>query len=113
MAKTQPFFCKLWVVPLQSPGTGFNVKEHACHAGLDPASMNSEPWIADQVRNDNLLSCFWVAGRPCKLVALSGKTKYGSQSFHCRSRGGRYRAGGWLQSRPQWPTAIKDAGGSA
>jgi hypothetical protein len=30
-----------------------NVKDHACHAGLDPASMNSESWIADQVRNDS------------------------------------------------------------
>ncbi|MGB4583079.1 MAG: hypothetical protein WBI05_02980, partial [Rhodoferax sp.] len=41
-----------------------NVKEHACHAGLDPASMNSEPWIADQVRNDSLLSCVGVAWPP-------------------------------------------------
>ena len=28
---------------------------YPCHAGLDPASMNSEPWIAGQARNDNHL----------------------------------------------------------
>ncbi len=27
---------------------------HSCHTGLDPASMQSGPWIADQVRNDKL-----------------------------------------------------------
>ena len=30
-----------------------NLLMHSCHAGLDPASMQSGPWIADQVRNDS------------------------------------------------------------
>ena len=28
---------------------------YPCHAGLDPASMNSGPWIAAQARNDSHL----------------------------------------------------------
>ncbi|WP_422624176.1 hypothetical protein, partial [Rhodoferax sp.] len=49
--------------------SGLDVEEHTCHAGLDPASMTPlNSWIADQVRNDSLLSCFGVAGRPCKLA---------------------------------------------
>ena len=28
---------------------------YPCHAGLDPASMNSGPWIAGQARNDSHL----------------------------------------------------------
>ena len=31
-----------------------NLLMHSCHTGLDPASMQSGPWIADQVRNDKL-----------------------------------------------------------
>ena len=30
-----------------------NLLMHCCHTGLDPVSMQSGPWIADQVRNDS------------------------------------------------------------
>jgi len=29
------------------------MSKHSCHTGLDPVSMQSGPWIADQVRNDS------------------------------------------------------------
>ncbi|MDD5028597.1 MAG: 3'-5' exonuclease, partial [Rhodoferax sp.] len=58
-----------------------NVKEQAVIPGYDPVSMNLKPWIADQVRNDNLLSCSRVASTLWQLGSLKPGCYWSEMGF--------------------------------